>query len=123
MKNINPKIRVSLYLLLAAGGAVLVTYGVVTQAAYEAIVPAVAGILMVTSGGVAAANTSVGPRTNDPSILEWARMGQDAIPALLEEVQRNRAAAPAPASDSGLPIYDGPTSDVYVGQHRLDPED
>lgn len=120
MKNINPKIRVSLYLLLAAGGAVLVTYGVVTQAAYEAIVPAVAGILMVTSGGVAAANTSVGPRTNDPSILEWARMGQAAIPALLEEVQRNRAAAPAPASGSGLPIYDGPTSDVYVGQHRIE---
>lgn len=142
MRNINPKLRVSLYIVVAAAGAVLVTYGIIEQTVVDAILPVVAGVFAVAGGGVAAANTSVKPRNNDPSILEWARMGQAAIPALIDEVQRNRNANLQPAvgqpaapthydgpssvptvtpNASGLPVYDQPSSalaDDYTGRHR-----
>jgi hypothetical protein len=43
-------------------------------------------------------------------------MGQAAIPALLEEINRSRAAV---SSDgSGLPVYDGESTADYHGKHR-----
>jgi hypothetical protein len=116
VKNLDPKLRIALYIVLAAAGAVLVTYGVITQDALDALIPVIAGVLMVTGGGVASANVSVKPRQADPSLLEWARMGQAAIPALLEEINRSRAAV---SSDgSGLPVYDGESTADYHGKHR-----
>ena len=131
MSNVNPKLRVSLYLILAAGGAVMVTYGIISQDVYDAVAPVVAGALMVVGGGVATANTSVKPASASPSVLEWARMGQAAIPALLDEVHRDRSTtysgpSSVPAvtpSSSGLPVWDQPTSipdEGYTGRHRLD---
>lgn len=117
MRTINPKLRVSLYIVVAAAGAVLVTYGIIEQTVVDALLPVIAGVLAVAGGGVAAANTSVKPRESDPSVLEWARMGQAAIPALINEVQRNRAVPvestySGPSSvpsvtpnSSGLPVY------------------
>ena len=143
MNNINPKLRVSLYIVVAAAGAVLVTWGVMEQSTVDALAPVIAGVLSVVGGGVAAANTNVKPRSKDPSIIEWARMGQDAIPALLNEIQRERGgnsddgkpstpdagtySGPSSVPDvtpsvSGLPVWDQPSSipdEGYTGRHRL----
>lgn len=103
MTKINPKIRISIYLVLAAAGAVAVTWGVITQDLVDALTPVIAGILAVTGGGVAAANTNVKPRET-PGVGEFVGIASDAAPAILAELARLRSQVAGIAPQ--LPVSD-----------------
>ena len=109
MTNINPKLRVSLYIVVAAAGAVLVTYGIVEQEVVDSILPMVAGVLAVAGGGVAAANTDT----------------KKINPVADEQEEPVKPASSVPdvtPSVSGLPVWDQPSSipdEGYAGRHRL----
>lgn len=58
MKNLNdPRLRKSIYIILSALGAVLVTWGVLEQTVLDAILPSLSGLVMAGGGLLAVANT------------------------------------------------------------------
>src|SRR5699024_12074282 len=83
----------SLYIVVAAAGAVLVTYGIVEQEVVDSILPMVAGVLAVAGGGVAAANTDT--KKINPVMDEQE-----------EPVEPASSVPDVTPSVSGLPVWD-----------------
>lgn len=91
--NINdPRLRKSIYIILSALGAVLVTWGVLEQSVLDAILPSLSGLVMAGGGLLAVANTPT--RKHDSA---------DA-PVQLAPYSGPRSV---------------PEEDTYVGKHRL----
>lgn len=122
MKHLDPKIRISLYIVVGSVGAVLAAWGVVTQDMVDAILPVVAGVLAVSGGVTAVRNITPEDRGQGPALTEWIGIGRDSIPQILHEIHKLRddiAQGTVTPTDGGLPVYDQPSTGVYVGQHRL----
>lgn len=130
MTKIDPRMRITLYLLLCFAGAALVTWGVVTQDFVDALLPVVGGVLGIAAGGVAAKNVPTA-RDTPPELVEWIGMARDSLPAILNEIARLRAeVASQSVPGAGLPAPELveyvpdrapwlPHTDEYVGEHRL----
>lgn len=131
MTKIDPRLRISLYLLLCLAGGLLVTWGIVTQDFVNALIPVAGGALGIAAGGVAAKNVPA-VRETPPELREWIVMARDSLPAILNEVARLRAeVASRSATDVGLPAPELveyvpdrapwlPPAQEYVGEHRLE---
>ena len=134
MKKVDPRIRISAYIAIMAVGGALVAWEVIDGVTLESLSTLLGGVLMVSGGGLATANTDVKARTKAPTVQEWALMGRDAIPAIFDELARLRDdvnrrnsddAAPAALPSAGTggvvpeaaPWLDGAD---YVGQHRIE---
>lgn len=129
MTKIDPRIRITLYLVLSAVGVGLVTWGIVTQDLVDGILPVVAGILMVSGGGVATKNV---PHARDtpPDLREIVGMAREGIPAILAEVNRlrvdvERRAVPQSVAEPVLEYVPEqapwlPAPEEYVGEHRAE---
>lgn len=87
LSHIDRRWRVVAYIVLMAAGGVMVALGVVTQELLDGIAPAIAGVLMVTGGGLAVANV---PQAHDdaPTAEEASELGAAALLAILRELQR-----------------------------------
>ena len=73
MKNLNdPRLRKSIYIILSALGAVLVTWGVLEQTVLDAILPSLSGLVMAGGGLLAVANTPTRQRDPDNSPVQLA---------------------------------------------------
>lgn len=93
MKNLNdPRLRKSIYIILSALGAVLVTWGVLEQSVLDAILPSLSGLVMAGGGLLAVANTPARQRDPDPD--------SNGLPVF--------------EGSSSVPA-----EDAYVGKHRL----
>lgn len=139
MTKNDPRLRITLYIIVSAAGVALVAWGIVTQDFIDGILPVVGGLLGVVGGGVAAKNVPT-TRETPPDVLEWMHMAREALPAILNEVARLRAevttrANPNP-TEAALRDYGTalerkvleyvpdrapwlPHTDEYVGEHRL----
>lgn len=127
MTKIDPRIRITLYLVLSGAGLALVTWGIVTQDLVDGILPVVAGILMVSGGGVATKNV---PHARDtpPDLREIVSMAREGIPAILAEVHRLRSEVeqrPLPVAEPVLEYVPEqapwlPAPEEYVGEHRAE---
>ena len=104
LSHIDRRWRVVAYIVLMAAGGVMVTLGVVTQELLDGIAPAIAGVLMVTTGGLAVSNV---PQAHDdaPSAEEASELSTAALLAIIRELERLRQ-SPAESGE-------------YQGQHRL----
>lgn len=128
MTKIDPRIRITLYLVLSGAGLALVTWGVITQDLVDGILPVIGGILMVSGGGVAAKNV---PQARDipPDLREMVSMAREGIPAILAEVHRlrtevERRTTPRAVAEPVLEYVPEqapwlPAPQEYVGEHRL----
>ena len=106
LSHIDRRWRVVAYIVLMAAGGVMVALGIVTQELLDGIAPAIAGVLMVTGGGLAVANV---PQAHDtaPTAEEASELGTAALLAIIRELERLRQAPTA-------------ESEGYQGRHRLE---
>lgn len=105
MTNINPKLRFALYIAVAAVGGILVTYGIVTQDLINSLLPVLAGVLAITGGGTAAANTDF--RTRDQlNAQDWIAIGAEVGPEILSEINKLRSQVAAIPAGSHSPVDD-----------------
>lgn len=94
MKNLNdPRLRKSVYIILSALGAVLVTWGVLEQTVLDAILPSLSGLVMAGGGLLAVANTPTRAANTDNAPVQLAPY----------------------SGPSSVPAEDG----GYIGRHRL----
>lgn len=129
-KHLDSRVRISLYLAVAAVGAVLAVWGIVTQELVDAILPTLAGVLAVGGGATAVRNITPADRAQGPEMMEWIGIGRDAIPVILDEVRQLREEVQSQAL--ALPGHT-PTGSLeyvpdqapwlpqpeYVGEHRM----
>lgn len=85
MQNVNPKIRIGLYLLLAVCGVGMVAFGAIEETTLNSILPIAAGVLMVASGGVATKNVGKQdpPKPDYVQIPAWAEQSLRVLPQLV----------------------------------------
>lgn len=130
-KHLDSRVRVSLYVGVAAVGAVLVVWGVATQELVDAILPTVAGVLAVGGGATAVRNITPTDRGQGPELMEWVHIGRDTLPVILDEVRDLRAEVQSQATANTGHVPTGSLEYVpdrapwlppeeYVGEHRLE---
>lgn len=90
MTHLDPRLRVTLYIIVSGAGLTLVTWGIATQDLVDALLPVIGGVLGIVGGGVAAKNV---PATRDtpPDILEWMAITRTSLPTIIDELSRLRS--------------------------------
>lgn len=130
MKNVDVRVRISLYFVVVAAGAALVTWGVLTQDVVDAILPVVGGLLAVSGGATSLRNITPEARAESPELMEWMLIARQALPQILDELARLRGdVAARNAADAALPASDLqeyiPAQAPWLqaetaGRHRMD---
>lgn len=90
-RHLDPRLRISLYVGVAATGAIAAAWGVITQDVVDAILPALAGVLAVGGGVTAVKNIT--PAVVDPSPVQDVVVEVvTQLPAILAALDELRAA-------------------------------
>lgn len=128
-KHLDSRVRISLYIGVAAVGAILAAWGVITQELVDAILPVVGGVLTVGGGVTAVRNITPTDRGHGPEVLEWAAIGRENIPVILDELRRLRETVEGQAVEATghtpagaieyVPEQAPWLPEAYVGEHRL----